>query len=357
MSALTTLVRLLREREGSSLIVAAGRRPQARIKGQLHAVADALDATVLAAELEAIAGADTIARVLAGEPVDFPCEIDGERMRARCTPSVTGLVLVLRSTAALSAISNLGLPSTVGRLAHLRRGFVVIAGPTGSGKTTTVGAIMNELDAGRPKHVVTIESPIDLTYDENKTAFSQREVGTHTPSFAAGIEAALRMAPDVIFVSDLPDALSAERALEAAAAGALVFVTLKASGVVRALDKIVELSPERRRATLSALAEHLSAAVSLLRVQRADGTGHVVAAEIMLRSRGVVRALREDALPTIVDAMANADNMQTMDDALAQLVKARVIAVEDAYDHARDKRRFAGHRGARRVMRNTRFIE
>ncbi len=357
MSHLTELIRRMQEGRGKALHVTAGQAPRMRIRDRLQKVEDlVLTSDELEAEVKALAGKQTWAKCLGGEADDFLCEIAGERYRARLFPSHTGPMLVLRSTAEMSSFKHLGLPRTVSRLAHLRRGFVIVAGPTGSGKSTTMGAFLSEIEAGRPKHVVTIESPIELTYVRKKTTISPREVGDHTTSFAAGLRAALRQSPDVIFASDLPDAESVGLALQAAAAGALMVVTVRASGVVRALEHYLELAPDRRRATLNALSEHLSAGVSLLRLQRADGTGHCVAAEILVRSRGVVGALRDDALESIHETMRRAENMQTMDDALAQLVKAKRIALEDAFDHARDKQRFKGHRGARRVMRNTRFM-
>ncbi len=356
MGSIEALVRTLKDQGGSALHLCASAPPRLRVKGRLLGLsASGPSEEELGAWVRASVGAAVWQRLVGGEAADFPCVVNGDRYRARCFRRLGGMALVLRTTAMLSGFAELGLPSTVERLAHLRRGFVLVAGPTGAGKSTTAAALLRELENGRPKHVVTVESPVEVTYALEQTTISQREVGTHTESFAAGIASALRQSPDVVFVSDFPDGRTLELAFEAAAAGTLVIGTLRASGVVRALEHLLGRAPGRRRATLNALAEHLSAVVSLLRLQSADGRDHCVAAEILLRNRGTVAALREDELAALPQIMARADTMQTMDEALAALLEARRITLEDAYDHARDKQRFRPQRSAPRAMRPTRL--
>lgn len=356
MSRLEKYLRMLSEHGASALHVGVDAPPRVRVGGRLvHLDAEGMPLAELEAEIQALTSASTLEGIRRGEPADFPCELGGARYRARCFVRHGGPTLILRATAHLSAFSKLGLPTTVQRLAHLRRGLVLVSGPTGSGKSTTIGALLGELDTGRPKHVVTLESPVELIHVHQRTTISQREVGRHTKSFATGLASAIRQRPDVIFVSDLPDGESVALALEAASAGVLVIATVRASGVVRALERLLDAAPARRQATLHALAEHLSAALSLLRLSQADGAGHVVAVELLVRNRGIVNALRADDLAAIPEIVKEADNMRTMDDALAELVEQKRIALEDAFDHARDKDRFRKHQGARRVMRHTRL--
>lgn len=356
MSRLQTFLRKMGEQGGSALHVGVDGPPRVRIGNRLVRLeGESLSVSDVEAEIRTLTSAATLERIQRGEPADFPCEVGGVRYRGRCFIRHGGPTLVLRATAHLSAFSKLGLPTMVQRLAHLRRGLVLIAGPTGSGKSTTVGALLNEIETGRPKHVVTLESPIELVYAHQRTTISQREIGKHTATFAAGLSAAIRQRPDAIFVSALPDGESVALALQAAAAGALVVATVRASGVVRALEHLLDATPLRRQATLNGLAEHLSAALSLLRLQQADGVGHAVAVEILVRNRGIVNALRGDDLGGIPEIMKHADNMRTMDDALVQLLEQKRIGLEDAFDHARDKERFRKHEGARRVMRHTRI--
>lgn len=355
MSRLERMLRQMEEEEGVALHIHVGHPVRVRVKGRLTRMdVPPLTSEELDSELRAITDDAQWEKITAELSSEFLCDVGGRRYRAHCFVHQGGRAIVLRTTAHLTRFAELDLPSTVQRLAHLRRGLVIIAGPTCSGKSTTVGALMNELEGGRPKHVVTIESPIEVTYDHQRTTISQREVGTHTPSFAEGLRAALHQGADVTFTSDVPDATCCELLLEAAASGTLVIATVRASGVVRALEELADRA-ERRHAMLNGLAEHLSAVISLLRLPRASGLGHCVATELAVRSRALVHALREDDLPSIREVMEASDSMLTMDDALADLLERGVLAFEDAYDHARDKDRFHDLRVApRRAMRHTR---
>jgi twitching motility protein PilT len=340
VSALERLVHELLQRDGEALHVVAG-SASLRVKGKLARAAEpALDGEVLAAAIAALGGEDTVARARGGAPVDFGCELGGEPLRARCFAHVGGLGLVLRRVPRLVAFDDLGLPPAVKRLALLRRGLVLVSGPRGAGKTTTVAALLREIDATRTKHVVVLESPAELDGALPRTVVCQREVGRHVPTFAAGFEAALRQGAEVIFASDLPDADAIARALEAVAAGVLVLATLRASGVVRTIEQLLARAPARTAATRRGIADSLAAAVSLVQVTTADALGRVVAAEVLLRGPGVASALRDRELTSLHKIMQREDGMQTLDDALASLVKRRVISLEEAFDHAREKQRF-----------------
>ncbi len=358
MTRLAALAQQLRDERGTALHITADAPIRMRIEGRLVRMeAATISAAEMKDEIRSLLDDAMWNRVESGQPADFPCELGGERYRARCFMCQGGPTVILRTTANLSCFDELGLPSTVRRLAHLRRGLVLISGPSGSGKSTTVGALFSAIEEGRAKHVTTIECPIETTYAHQRTSISQREVGTHVESFSLGMRAALRQGADVIFASDIPDVTTMALVLEAAAAGTLVVATVRASGVVRAIERLVD-HPDRRGAMLNGLAEHLSAVVSLLRLQKADGLGHCVAAELVVRSRGVVAALREDDLPRITNVMQKSESMQTMDDALVDLLERHLIAFEDAYDQARDKPRFQALRPrSRRSMRSTRHHE
>lgn len=355
MSRLAQLAQKLKQSGGSALHVGADRPIRMRTAQRLTRVDGApMTATEIETEVRTLAGPGLWERIQGGEPGDFTTTLAGERYHLRCFVRHGGPALVLRTTASLISFDDLGLPATVRRLAHLRRGLVVVAGPTGAGKSTTVAAMLNEIDEGRPKHVATIESPIELTFTQERTSISQREVGTHTESFATGLRAALRQGADVVFASDLPTAETVCLALEIVASGRLVVATVRASGATRAIERLVDHGA-KRRAILNGVAEHLSAVVSQRRVQKADGRGHVAAVELLVRSRSIVAALRDDELSKLTSILERSDSMQTMDDALAKLLEQKQIAFEDAYDHARDKARFRNLReGARRVMRRTR---
>jgi twitching motility protein PilT len=339
MSRLARLVEQLKQAQGTALHISAGAPVRMRVEGRLVRMEVAvLTAEEIEAEMRSLANDALWDRMVDGHPADFPCELGGHRYRARCFMRHGGPTLILRTSANLSSFDELGLPATVKRLAHLRRGLVIIAGPTGSGKSTTVAALLNEIEEGRAKYVATIESPIELTFARQRTSVCQREVGSDTPSFAAGMQSALRQGADVVFTSDIPDEASMTCVLEAVAAGRLVVATVRAAGVVRALERLAD-RPGRRRAMLNGLAEHLSAVVSLLRLEHADGIRRCVAAEFLVRSRGLVTALREDKLGEVAGIMEQSETMQTMDDALVSMLNRNLIAFETAFGHARDKER------------------
>jgi twitching motility protein PilT len=355
MSRLDELARALRAEQGQTLHVHAGKSVCMRAKGQLVRLqSKPLSADELMETLEALTDARTWDRIQRGLPTDFPCELAGAPFRAHAFWHRGGPALILKATAGLTSFAELGLPRTVERLAHLRRGLVLFTGPTGAGKTTAVNALFKAVEEGRSKHVVTLESPIELTVAARKTSFSRREVGSHIPTFADGLRASLRQGADIVYTSDIPDADALSAVIEVAASGALVVSCVAASSAVRALERLVA-NVERRPPLLHGLAEHFSAAVSLLRLPCADGIGHCVAAEILLRSRHVVAALHEDRFAALHDVMAGSERMRTMDDALLELLDEGRIAFEDAYAHARDKTRFRElePRGTR-AMRRTR---
>jgi twitching motility protein PilT len=341
MERLKRMVNELVSRGGDVLHVGCEASASLRVHGQLARLGEGpLSGAELEAAITALAGEDALERIKAGAPLDFVCELDGERLRARCFARAGGTALVLRRQARFGAFDDLGLPPALKRIAFLRRGFVLVAGPRRSGKTSTVAAMLHEIDASRTKHIVLLEAPLEIDLPLCRSVLSQREIGRHAPTVATAMRAALRQGAEVIFTSHLPDAESVAVALEAAAAGALVFATVRASGVLRAIEKLIDLTGDRAPVTRRGLADNLSAAISLLQLARADGQGRCVAAEVLVRGPGVASALRDGDLGALYPIMQADETMQTMDDALASLAKRRVITLDEAFDHARDKQRF-----------------
>ena len=343
MARIDNLLAMMVEQRGSALHIGANEFPRARVGGALHVLdgTEAQSGDDVRALLREIAGADSWARYETHDAIDFAYYVESiGRFRVHCYHRAGGPAAVVRTTLDLLSGQTLELPATVRRMAHLARGLVIICGPTGAGKSTTLNAIVDEINANHVKHIISIESPIELVHRERQSFFSQREVGEHCMSQHHALRAAMRQTPDVILVESLDSAEAAEAALAAADAGVLVLTTITANGVSRALQRFVGLySEERQKQAHSRLADNLTGAVSLLLLPSQDD-GLCLAAEVLLRARGVPSAIREGDFDQLHECMRLSDHMQTMDDALHKLLTDRRIRTIDAYDHARDKSRF-----------------
>ena len=220
---------------------------------------------------------------------------------------------------------------------------MLVTGPTGSGKSTTLAAVINEINENYAKHIVTIEDPIEFVHPNKKCVFSQREVGVHTDGFAAALRAALREDADVILVGEMRDYETISLALTAAEMGTLVFGTLHTNSAAKTIDRVIDVFPadEQPQARLS-LSESLAGVVSQQLLRTADGKGRCAANEILIRTSGLANVIREGNTPMLLNIIQSGKSigMQTMDDALMALVQSNKIVPEDAYRKAIDKARF-----------------
>jgi twitching motility protein PilT len=355
MARIDQLLESMKNQRGSVLHVGVGTKPRIRVAGVLRELdnAPSLSNDEVEQMVREIAGAALPAGTDADGPgawtghgshatLDFAYDVDHVgRFRVHCYQRHDGSAVVLRAAPDMLTSDELGLPSSVQRLAHLLRGLVIVAGPTGGGKSTTLAAIVDEINNNRVKHVVTVESPIEFVHNDCRSTFSQREVGEHTRDLASGLRAAMRMSPDVLVAGELRDADAADAAFAAAEAGILVLTTVSANGVVRALERLLQVYPEDRQPQArNHLGEVLGGVVSQLLLPSVDGLSRCLAAEVLVRSRSVAAAVRDGDFSALEPIMQRTESMQTMDDALEQLVKRRRISSDAAYDHARDKTRF-----------------
>ncbi len=234
--------------------------------------------------------------------------------------------------------AEIGLSSQiVGKLLSTTRGLVLVTGPTGSGKSTTIASLLEQLNqSGPPRHIVTIEDPIEFVFESRHAVIEQREVGVDTKTYARGLRGALRQMPHVIFVGEMRDLTSMSMALSAAETGNLVISTMATQSAAQTVTRIVDSFPPHQQPQIRAqLAMTLRAVVSQLLLPRLDGKGRVAAREVMFGTQGIANLIRDDKVHQIPNAIATGirDDMLGMDDALGELVDRSLVDFETAYPY------------------------
>jgi twitching motility protein PilT len=266
------------------------------------------------------------------------------RFRCNVYRHVYGLGAVLRAIpTAIPTLESLGLPSSLALAVTQPKGLVLVTGPTGSGKTTTLASLVDQINVRRKGHIVTIEDPIEYVHDYKQCVVTQREVGTHSPTFAAALRDALREDPDVILVGEMRDAETIALALTAAETGIQVLATLHTSGAARTIDRIVNSFPPRRREqVLVMIADSLRMVVSQQLVRTADESGRVVVAEVLMNTHAVASMIRSGNSQKLENAIQTgaSSGMQGLDATLRGMVRSGKITSEEAAAHALDKLQF-----------------
>jgi len=347
MGRMEAMLRQLQDEHGSDLHLAAGQPPRMRRKGSLVPIEGQppFTDTVLRGLLREITTDDQWASYDQQRDLDFAYGIPGvARFRANYFIQENGAGAVFRIIPEeIQTLEELALPQAIREFAHLERGLVLVTGPTGSGKSTSLAAVINEINESYAKHILTIEDPIEFVHPNKKCLFSQREIGEHAHGFGPALRAALREDADVILVGEMRDYETISLALTAAEMGALVFGTLHTNGAAKTIDRVIDAFPadEQPQARLS-LSESLAGVVSQQLLRTADGKGRCAANEILIRTSGLANVIREGNTPMLLNIIQSGKSrgMQTMDDALMALVQSNRILPEDAYRKAMDKARF-----------------
>ena len=304
--------------------------------------------------LSAQAAEKAIAQVLTDEQwdilaaegqVDFPLELPSVgRFRANVYRQHRGPDAVFRILPPNPpTLEQLGLPANLARLVDYRTGLVLCTGPAGCGKSTTLAALLNVVVMSRKEHVLTIENPVEFVYRTGESVVTQRQVGSHTTSFARGLRAALREDPDVIAITELRDRETMSLALTAAETGHLVLGTLHTSNAGQTIGRIINSFPAEEQAQVRAtLSESLRAVVSQRLVPRADGQGRAVALEVLIANVAVANLIREEREYQVGSVMTTgkSQGMVVLDDSLAELVSAGMIEKAQARRFAENKERF-----------------
>jgi twitching motility protein PilT len=277
--------------------------------------------------------------------VDFGYEILGlARYRANFFMQKYGVAAVFRQIPSkILTAEQLGLPGVIPKLAMLPRGLVLITGPTGSGKSTTLAAIIDVANRSRKDHIITVEDPIEFVHQSQGCIINHREVGLHTRTFSAALRGALREDPDIILVGEMRDLETISLAIEAASTGHLVFGTLHTSSAAKTVDRVIEVFPANQQEQVrSTLADGLRAVVAQVLFKRADKKGRCAALEIMIATPAVRNLIREAKTFQIPSSIQTGKRygMQLLDDAIMDLLNKGKIYPDDAYAKANDKGRF-----------------
>ena len=240
-------------------------------------------------------------------------------------------------------IDELGLPAVLKKFAMLKKGLVLCTGPTGSGKNTTLAAIIDHSNLQRQDHIITVEDPIEFVHRSQNCLVQHREVGVHTRSFAAALRGALREDPDIILVGEMRDLETIELALTAAATGHLVLATLHTSNAAKAVDRIIDVFPTHQQNQIrTTLAESLKGVIAQNLFKRIDQPGRVAALEILVVDMAIANLIREGKthqIPGMLQVGKKKGN-QPLDDVILDLLRKAIITPEEAYDKSVDKKRF-----------------
>jgi twitching motility protein PilT len=346
MAQIDGFFKLMNDEGASDLHVVAEQQPLLRIRGDIERVKfKKLGNDELKAMLYEICPEEKIKLFEETGDIDFGYEIPGlARYRCNFFQQKYGVGAVFREIPSdILTCEQLGLPKVVNRLAHLPKGLVLVTGPTGSGKSTTLAAIVDEANKTRKDHILTIEDPIEFVHKSQKSIINHREVGTHTKSFSAALRGALREDPDIIMVGEMRDLETISLAMEAAMTGHLVFATLHTMNAMKTVDRIIEIFPANQQGQVrSTLSDALKAVVSQTLFKRIDVKGRCAALEILIATPAVRNLIRDSKTFQILSTMQTGKKygMQTLDDAIMLLLEKKMISPDDAYSNSIEKAKF-----------------
>ncbi|UCG13855.1 MAG: type IV pilus twitching motility protein PilT [Deltaproteobacteria bacterium] len=349
MARIDAFFKLMHEQKASDLHLVAGQQPCLRVRGEMERVKfKVLDNDELKSMLYEITPEEKIKTFEETGDVDFAYEIPGlARYRSNFFQQNFGVGAVFREIPnEIMTVEQLGLPPVVSKLAVLPRGLVLVTGPTGSGKSTTLAAIIDEANRQRKDHIITIEDPIEFVHRSKNSIVNQREVGMHTRSFASALRGALREDPDIILVGEMRDLETISLAIEAAATGHLVFATLHTTSAAKTVDRVIEVFPAEQQAQIrSTLADGIRAVISQNLLKRVDIPGRICCPEILIAThavRALVREAKTYQIPTAIQT-GKKYGMQTLDDSIMTHLKANRISPDEAYMKCEDKEKFRPH--------------
>ena len=345
MPRIDNFLQLMNDRGASDLHFTVGQPPILRLHGEIEPIRYK---TLSAADFEAFIGEITPERlwgpVKEGGDVDFAYECPGlARFRVNLFKQERGSGAVFRIIPTkLFTMEQLGLPEVCNQICSLDRGLVLVTGPTGSGKSTTLSAIINKMNETRKLHIITIEDPIEFVHPNKKSVITQREVGTNATGFSAGLKAALREDPDVVLVGEMRDLVTIQLALNAAETGLLVFGTLHTNSASKTVDRVINVFPTDEQDGVRALIGDVLAGVLAQQLLRRAEGGRVAALEILFGSPALGNIVREGKTYQITNLIRQGKRrgMICMDESLEILVRDEIVTPEAAYEKAIEKKDF-----------------
>jgi len=345
-SMIDGLLRSMHLRSGSDLHLVAGDPPRMRVNGDLITVQNQrLDPEELRSELAALMSQASLEQFERHDAADFAHTIpEVARFRVNVFRHLNGVGAVFRSIPAKAlTLEQLNMPQSVHELSRANRGMILVTGKTGSGKSTTLAAIIDAINGRMKGHIVTIEDPIEFVHQRQQCLISQREVGVHSPSFSAALHSALREDPDAILVGELRDLETMSIAMTAAEMGILVMGTLHTNGASATIDRVVNIFPaDKQDHVRNMLSTSLRGVVSQQLLKKKDGSGRVAALEILINTSATANLIRQGKLEQLENVMQSsaAAGMCTMDTSLKRLLDERVVSGQEAYLQSFDKTKF-----------------
>ncbi len=346
MAEIDSLLIELLQKRGSDLHFFAGEPPRIRLYGELMPLRnETLAPEAVKQVLYEIMPKLAQERFEAHDGADFAYTIpERGRFRVNVLRQLNGMGAVLRAIPSRAlTLEELDMPAAVTQLCRANNGLVLVTGKTGSGKSTTLAAMIDDINTREKGHILTIEDPIEFVHQRKSCLISQREIGVHSSSFAAALHSALREDPDVILVGELRDLETMSIAVTAAETGILVMGTLHTNGAAQTVDRMVNVFPSDKQSHVRAmLSTSLRGVVSQQLLQKADRQGRVAALEILINTPAAASLIRQGKLDQLENTMqAGAQfGMRTMDSAIQQLLEQRLISPREAYNKAINKSRF-----------------
>ena len=348
MPLIDQLLAVIISEDGSDLHIAEGQPPKMRRHGDVMPIREeAVTPDEAVAMLSEVCGPESWKFFEERGDLDFAYEMpDRSRFRCNYLKQANGYGAVFRLIpSAIASLDELGIPPVVRQFGHLQGGLVLVTGPTGSGKSTTLAALIDYLNENFARHIVTIEEPIEFVHANKLSLITQREVPVDCASFPDGLKAALREDADIVLVGEMRDLETISLALTAAETGLLVFGTLHTNNARKTVDRLVDAFPANKQAQIrTMLANSLRGVVAQLLLKKADGSGRIAVNEILIANPAVSAIIREGATQKLQDVIVagKGQGMQFMDDAIQALLQQGVVSPREAFMKAIDKGRFKG---------------
>ncbi len=332
---LTQLLAFTMQNDASDLHLSSGNPPIIRVSGQMKRVkGDSLGSDDIRTMLYSVMAEEQRAEYEKNMELDFAIAL-GEKARFRVNAFTTrlGAAAVFRTIPTeIPTMDQLGLPPVMKRFAELEKGIILVTGPTGSGKSTTLSSMVNHINLHHAKHILTVEDPVEFFHTSKKSLVNHREVGQDTKTFARALKSALREDPDVILVGEMRDHETISLALTAAETGHLVFGTLHANSASKTIDRIIDVFPSGDKEMVRAMLSSSIQGVIAQTLLRKEGGGRVGAFEILVGTNAVRNLIRENQIPQMYSMMQTGSRygMITMEDAVTDLLEAGIIGKDEA---------------------------